>query len=133
MDEIGPEPERAIYALSVAAALLEEAKIQSEETASVETIIKARDSMRIACSAILFKDGYIAPDFDSSFSYLRSKYGEKVPLNEWKDIEQMAKASPLDRITNLLGLAKDQGHKNAKKALESAGRFLEASGALITE
>jgi hypothetical protein len=133
MDEIGPEPERAIYALSVAAQLLEEARIQSGESASVETVIKARDSMRIACSAILFKDGYVAADFDSSVAYLRSKYGEKVPINEWRDIELMAKGSPLERITNFLGLAKNQGQENAKKALEAAGRFLEASSTLIIE
>jgi len=133
MDEIGPEPERAIYALSVAAQLLEEAKVQAEGSPSEETIIMARDSMRIACSAILFKDGYIAPDFDSSVTYLASKYGEKVPLAEWKTIEQMAKGSPLGKIAGFLGLGKGQAQENAMKALEAAGRFLEASGALIIE
>jgi hypothetical protein len=133
MDEIGPEPERAIYALTIAAQLLEEAKDQAEESVFEQTIIKARDSMRIACSAILFKDGFIAPDLDSSCNYLRKKYGERIPINEWKHVEQIAKGNPIEKISSFLGFGKNTQQENAKKALEVAGKFLDASNSLIVE
>jgi hypothetical protein len=133
MDEIGPEPERAIYALSIAVQLLDEAKEQAEESVYEQTIIKARDSMRIACSAILFKDGYIAGDFDSSCNYLTKKYGEKIPINEWKRVEQIAKGNPIEKISAFLGLGKNKQQENAKKAIELARAFIKASSSLIVE
>ena len=87
--------------------------------------------MRIASSAILFRDGFIAPDLESSCSYLKKKYGGSFPLNEWKEVEAISNTSPLDRLVEVFGLGKDRLEKNAKKALDAANKFLKISSELV--
>ena len=133
MEEIGAEPERAVYALSVAVEMLQSAEENATKSSFEDSLMQSRDSMRIASSAILFRDGFIAPDLESSCSYLKKKYGDALPLDEWKEVERIARTTLLDRITGFLGIGKGRVESNAKKALDSAFRFINASNALILE
>lgn len=131
MEEIEAEPERAAYALEVAAALLGTAMEMAEKSEYDEAIVSARDAMRMAGSALLFKDGLVSSDLGSSCSYLKKKYGDELPVSEWERVEALSKTSILDKLADFLGSGKDRLEKDALQAMESAHRFLHASSILL--
>jgi hypothetical protein len=133
MEEIEAEPERAVYAISVANELLLSAQKKASKSSFEEAIIESRDSMRIASSAILFRDGYIANDLESSCIYLKKKYGDVVPVDEWRFVESMVQSSPIDSLVSKLGFGKTNREDQAKKAINAADRFISASGILLVE
>lgn len=133
MQKIDAEPDRAIYALSIAAELLQSAQDNASDSSFEEAIIQSRDSIRMASSAILFKDGFVATDLESSCTYLKKKYSKAIPVDEWRHVETLANSGPFDRLVGLFGIGKGRLEKNAKEALEAANRFLSASTFLLIE
>lgn len=133
MEEIGQEPERALYALSVAMEMLQFAEKKVSDSSFEDAIFHSRDSMRLASSAILFRDGLVAPDLESSCTYLKEKYGDALPLDEWREVEAIARTGPIEQITGFLGIGKSRIADNAQKALDAAVRFVKASSALLIE
>lgn len=133
MEEIEAEPERAIYAISIAHDLLLSAQENASKSSFEEAIIESRDSMRIASSAILFRDGYIANDLESSCAYLKKKYGEVMPVDEWRLVEGMVRSGPIDQLVSKLGFGKTNREDQAKKAINAADRFVSASGVILVE
>jgi hypothetical protein len=131
LQRVEPEAGRAIYALSVAAELYESAEQKVAESSFEDSIGLSRDCMRLASSALLFQDGYIATDLDSSCGYLKKRYGGALPVTEWVAVEGMASERPADRILGIFGRGKGIPEQNAKKALESAKRFLDAASEII--
>jgi len=131
LERVGAEVGQAQFALVTAAELLVEAKEKADDLKFGEALMLSRDAIRMASSAILFKDGLVAADFDSSYSYLTATYGDKIPIAEWKAVESLSRSSIVDRISAALGLGKKGPENNAKKAIESATRFIEAAGALV--
>jgi uncharacterized protein (UPF0332 family) len=130
MEKIDAEPERATEALSVAAELLVSAKENADSTEFDEAFLAARDSMRIASSAILFRDGCVASDFESTYAYLKKEYGESIPLDEWKEVERISK-SRASLLSGLFGAGKKNIENDSKKALEAALKFLKASNEIV--
>jgi hypothetical protein len=131
MQEIEAEPERAAYALEVAASLLGSAKEMAEKSSFDEAIVSARDSMRMAGSALLFKDGLVSTDLDSSCQYLAEKYGSELPVDEWRRVEQLTRTSFIDKLADIFGSSKNRLEKNADLAMEAAHKFLSACSMLI--
>jgi|GEM_PF-2893068 len=131
LQRIEPEAGRAIYALSVAMELLESAQQKAAESGFEDAIILSRDSMRLASSALLFEDGYVATSLDSSCGYLKRRYGDSIPIAEWVAVEGMASGRPADSILRIFSRSKGSAEQDAKKALESAGKFIGAASAII--
>ena len=130
MQEIEAEPERAAYALEVAASLLGSAMEMIGKSSYDEAIISARDAMRMASSALLFKDGLISSDFNSSCDYLKKKYGDELPVADWIKVEQLTRTSLIDKLADILH-TKGRLEKNANVALEGAHKFLSACSILL--
>jgi hypothetical protein len=126
------ERTRAVYALSVAADLLASAESNNAESNFEESIALSRDSMRMASSAVIFLDGKVASDLESSCSYLKGKYDGIIPIDEWREVEAIARDSIPDRLGQLLG-GKRQLEKASSRALESAARFFGATSAIVGE
>ena len=131
MEEIEAEPERAAYAFEAATAMLASAMELAEQCSFDEAILSARDSMRMASSALLFKDGLVAGDLESICAYLKKKYGDELPVEEWRDVERLSKTSIVDRIADMLTRSRGRLEQNANRSTESARRFLSASSTLL--
>ena len=130
MHEIEAEPERAAYALEVAASLLGTAKEMADQSSVDDAITTARAAMRMASSALLFKDGLISSDFNSSCDYLQKKYGDELPVSQWKRVEQLTKTSIVDKLADIFS-SKGRLEKNANEAMDAAHKFLSASSILL--
>ncbi len=127
MEKIPAEPERAMYALSVAAGLLASAREKADSSEYGESVRMCRDSMRVASSAVLFRDGLVSGDFESSYSYLKKKYGGKIDADKWKEVESLA-----GNARSLLGfLSAGRKKRDAEKALDDAVDFLRASDSIV--
>ncbi len=124
------DTERAVQALSLAGEMLHSAELKNSESSYEEAIAFARDSMRLASSAVLFLDGKVAPDFDTSCRYLREKYGDMLHVDEWQEVEQLSKMGLAERIWGIFSAGK-RLQKDAEKALESAARFLGTVTAIV--
>lgn len=122
-----PDRLSAIYALSTASMLIEDAKDKYDRGNFVGTITSSRDAMRMASSALLFNDGYIAPTFEATVFYLSKKYPKRFPLEEWKAAES---PSISGRLSSLLGSALSM-QEEASKALNSAEKFVAEARQLL--
>jgi len=127
-----PDTERAVHALSLAGEMLQSAESKSSESSYEEAIVLARDSMRLASSAVLFLDGKVASDLDTSCRYLSGKYGDVLNVDEWREVERMPGMELAQRLTSIFG-GRDRLRKDAEKALESAARFLGATTAIVDQ
>jgi len=124
---------RVMVALSAALEFLQSAQQKAAESSYDDAIILSRDSMRAASSAILFKDGLMAADLESSCSYLKRRYGDSVQVSEWREVEALAQPSVMDSLAGIFGSRRGQREKDARRALECAARFVEATGTIIGE
>ena len=131
MEKIEAEPERAIYALSLAADLLRIAQEKLAESVFEETLAFSRDSMRVAGSAVLFLDGVVASDLDSSCAHIRQRYGDSIPIEGWRRVESLAKSNIVDAIGDVFGNRKSRVEKNAKEALDAAEKFFYATSTVV--
>ncbi len=116
-----PDRLSAIYALSSASMLLDEARYNYDRGDFMGAVTSSRDAMRMASSALLFNDGYIAPTFEATLVYLSRKYPGRLPLDGWKAAESPSFAG---RLTIIMG-GKRFLQQEAEKALESAGTFVK--------
>jgi len=131
MEKIEAEPERAVYALSLAADLLRLAQEKMADSVFEEAVAFSRDSMRVAGSAVLFMDGLVASDLESSCAHIRKRHGDSIPVEEWRRVESLAKSNLVDAIGDVLGKRKARIEKNAKDALDAAERFLNATSTVV--
>lgn len=122
---------RAIYAISAAAELLQSAERKNAESSFEESIALSRDSMRMSSSAVLFLEGKVASDFESSIVYLQKRYDDIIPVAEWREVERLAKDNIHGRLSSLIGGDRSMLEKDAAKALESAAKFFGATSAIV--
>jgi len=132
LERVESESSRAFYAIITAAGILLEAKQKADESKFDEALALSRDSMRMASSAVLFRDGFVAADLGSSLAYLAKNYGDRIPVAEWKAVESLSKSSVVDRIGAIFGLSdRTQLEKNVNLAIESADKFIGAAGDVL--
>jgi len=132
LERVDTESSRAFYAIITAASILIEAKQKADESKFDEALELTRDSMRLASSAVLFRDGFVAVDLSSSIEYLTKNYKDQIPVEEWKSVETTFKSSIVDKIGAIFGLGnKAQLEKNVNLAIESADKFIGAAGEVL--
>lgn len=132
--QIEPNRENALFALTMSADLLISAKQKFENKEYLNTIDDAKNCIRVAVSALLYNDGYVAASIDSSVYYLEKNYSGLFPLNDWKIIEAIKPdeiGGLFEILIKKLGREKEDKAKtfgddqsNAKVAISSAEKFV---------
>jgi hypothetical protein len=128
------EPDRAsaAFALATASELLVLANERLGRGDFRGSFEESRNAIRMASSAILFRDGYIADSLDSTLIYLLKHYPGILPLDDWQRLEQMpAYDSPglYNMLLAAMGKLKKTGEQEAKEAVMVAGAFIESARA----
>ena len=117
-----PNRIKAIEAVNLASELLEQARIYFEEGNYEECMNRSRDAVRVASSALLFGDGFVASTFEDTLEYIKTRYPAKFPINDWMRLENV---SIIDGIKYLL-LSREKKKEEARYALTTAERVVGA-------
>ena len=72
-----PDLDSALCAIDTASEMLNAAAEKLSQKDYATAFNDSRDSMRVAISALLFKDGVIASTFEATADYLEKHYPEK--------------------------------------------------------
>lgn len=115
-----PDRLSAIHAVSVASNLVREARENYRRGDFMEAISTSKNAMRIASSAVLFRDGYISSTFEDTVLYLSRKYPGRFPLEKWKETESPSIAG---RFKSIIG-GRKLLEKEAGEAVETADKFV---------
>ncbi|VVC04084.1 Uncharacterised protein [Candidatus Bilamarchaeum dharawalense] len=124
-----PDLSRASFALDVAMYMLDTAKDKFNEKNYVAAFEESRNSVRMASSAILFRDGRVFKTLNQTMDYLDRTYST-FPIKEWKHLESIDLASGSGSYHVLLRLVRKifniEKHES-KQALLLAWRFLDST------
>ncbi|HSB47699.1 MAG TPA: hypothetical protein VLD37_06830 [Candidatus Bilamarchaeum sp.] len=122
-----PDYASALIALNAATDLLESAREKMTHDDLPGALENSRDAIRLASSALLFRDGYVAGSLEDTASYLSKRYPGVFPLADWDTLEVAASG----RVTLYKLLLSAMG-KIKKDAREEAGRALTTAEAFIS-
>ncbi len=108
--KINPEPSKALYAVEMAEEFLKNAKTKIGEGKKDEALDDVKNAIRMASSALLYYDGYVANSLDTTCYYLQNHYPKRFPTDEWRVIEVGTKTGVrvFDSILEKLGLKKKE-------------------------
>jgi len=123
-----PDLVSAYVAMDVAAEMLNSAIEKYHNKTYEEAFIDSRNSVRVAASAILLKDGCIASTFDSTIRYLEPRYSNILPLDSWSDLEAIQAEGDgiIYFLLKVIGKIKKPNRQQAKKAIITAEQFLNS-------
>jgi len=127
---LGKDLANAVLALDLASSLLDVARerfLQGDYHGSLE---QSRDAIRVASSAILFKDGYVSASFESTLNYFLKNYPGAFPLDEWRELETAYTEYGLfSMIMKALKKEKKAGEDEANAAIAAASAFITCAKA----
>ncbi len=83
-----PDRIRAIEAMEAADSLLFSSNVSMEREDYACSFEESRNAIRVAASAMLFKDGYVAKTLESTIDYLEKGYPDIFPCSDWTIIEK---------------------------------------------
>ncbi|MBN1170478.1 hypothetical protein JXA56_05620 [Candidatus Micrarchaeota archaeon] len=127
-----PDYIQASIAINAASEMLNSAKEKMKFRDYGNSFEDARNVIRIAVSALMFKDGMIVQTFDATIQYLNEKYPETFPVEKWKSIEKtMTGEGPglVNRIIEIIG--KKPREADAGDAVKVANEFLNTVKKLV--
>ncbi len=127
--KIKPEPSKAIYAVGAAEEFLESAKAKFKSGEREEALEDVKNAIRIASSAILYYDGYVAGTLDTTCYYLQNHYPKRFPTDEWRIIEIGTKTGVrlVDAVLEKLGLEK----KKEEMKVDEVGRAIAIANVFV--
>lgn len=129
-----PDLAGAILATHIASEMLASAKEKYESMTYSDSFSDSRNAMRIAASAVLLRDGYVASTFEASYEYLSYHYKDRLSLASWYSMERTLWADGQGLICRLLqavGLIKKMDKKQAKEAITTADKFLHSVSKIV--
>lgn len=129
-----PDSVGAMLALLAASDMLESAGLRLGNGDYEAALIDARDSMRLASSAVLLQDGYVATTLEATVSYLEWRYAGLLPLGPWLQMETAfpgRSAGLMSRLASLLGKNKKPDKDNTGQVLATAGSFISSVRAIL--
>ncbi len=133
--KIDPEPSKAIYAVGVAEELIGSAREKADSGKYEDAMEDIKNAIRVASSALLYNDGYVANTLDTTCYYLQNHYPKKFPVKEWKIIEIGTKTGVklVDTILEKLGFGKKQEarKREAERALAIAEVFVQSVKTIV--
>jgi hypothetical protein len=131
MDEsrFAPPAGNPAQAFSLAAEMLEIARERFSEGDLQAALDGSRDCIRLASSAILFRDGYVTDDFGKTVQYLSRRYDSIFPLREWERVEMtyLGSGGMYKMILKMMGKTIRSDQELVDEALTVAQRFVETA------
>ncbi|MFN7991242.1 MAG: hypothetical protein U0R44_03730 [Candidatus Micrarchaeia archaeon] len=123
---VAPDLASAIYALDLASDTLRDAKEKFTSHDLQGALDGSRDAIRIASSALMFRDGYVTADFDRTVRFLRSKYDDQLPLRAWERVEMayLGEGGLYNMLLVALGKERKSDDDLVSEALSVAETFI---------
>ena len=129
-----PDRTRAVFAINAASHILDVARERFYCRDYRGAFQESKNAIRMASSALLFRDGYIASTLDATLMHMEENYLNQLPIEEWQSLESMITGvgpGLLNLIIRLTGKDKKTGRAEAGMALMVAERFLASTDALM--
>jgi hypothetical protein len=116
-------------AMALAGDLLSAAKERYSSGDLQSALEGSRDAIRVASSAILFRDGYITDDFDKTVRYLSRRYDGLFPLRDWERVEMtyLGEGGVYNMLLRMMGMRRRSDSEMVRAALDVAERFIETT------
>lgn len=128
--KIEPDKTSALFALDLASEALLSARerfFRGEYRVSLE---ESRNAMRLASSALMFRDGYVGGSLDAAVFYISRRYPGMFPVEAWESVERIpVEDTPglYNMVLSALGRLRKAGEKEARDAIVIAEMFLESA------
>lgn len=134
--KVKPEPSKAMFAIEAAADLVESARIGIRQNNFEQAYEDSKNAIRMASSAIMYNDGYIANSLDGAYDYMEKVQGKKELVEDWRNIEIKSPENTgfFDRILDFLRLKKKSyvnTEESARKALSVAEVFVQSARTIV--
>ena len=129
-----PDIPSAMFAIDAASAILNAAREKFSHKNYKEAFQESKDAIRMASSALLIRDGYVASTFEATIMYIADRYQDRLPVDEWQHLESVLTGDGpglLNLILRLTGKNKKTGEEEASQALTIAERFLVSVKAMV--
>lgn len=120
-----PDVETAFRALEAAAEMVAMASEKLEKKDYPGAFDQSRDAVRVAASALLFKDGRIAQTLEATSGYIDRRYPERFRLKDWHWMEKTVSGDGPGLLNMLIrAMGKGAGEREARRAVDIATEFL---------
>ncbi len=128
-----PDMISAIQAVDAASQMLLFAKELLERGDYCGSLEQSRGSLRVAASALLYKDGVIAQTFEATAKHIEKQYPDQFPLEDWEKIERTVTGDGPGILNMLIRASgKQTGVPQARHALSIATSFLNNVKQLVS-
>ncbi len=129
---ISPNRAGALIALQSASDLLLLAREHFSHRDFRGALQESRNAIRLASSAVLFSDGVVSGNLESTLAYLSERHPGALPTEEWHRLEEAPdEDSPglYGMLMAAMGKLKKTGRQEAKDAITLAESFIMSAGA----
>lgn len=128
-----PDMISAIQAVEAASQMLFAAKELMEGGDYCGSLEQSRAALRVAASALLYKDGVIAQTFEATTEHIEKQYPDTFPLSDWEKIERTVTGDGPGLLNMLIRASGRQtGIPEARHALSIATSFLNNVKQLVS-
>src|SRR4030095_7106726 len=125
-----PDLASALYAMDLALEMLQSAKEKLSKEDYRGAFDASKNAVRLASSAVMFRDGYVSDNLESTAAYLLQKYPGDFPVEEWHKLEEMTIEGGYGlyyMIMKAMGKVKKAGEAEAIEAFEVANHFIQSA------
>lgn len=132
--QVLPDLAGAILATHIASEMLVSAREKYGSRTYEDSVSDSRDAIRIAASAVLLKDGYVASTFEATYDYLLRHYKDRLSLTPWHSMEKSSWGDGhgiIYRILKVIGIIREVDKKQAKEAIATAEKFLHSVSQMV--
>jgi hypothetical protein len=128
-----PDMISALQAVDAASQMLLQASEMLESGNYPESVEQSRRALRVAASALLFRDGVIAQTFEATAEHIEKAYPKTFPLRDWQEIEKKVTGDGPGLLNLLIRASGRQpGGQDARNALLVATDFLNNVKQLVS-
>lgn len=128
-----PDMISALAAVEAASEMLLLASDMLERGDYAGSLEQSRGALRVAASALLFRDGIIAQTFEATAEHIERAYPKTFPLRDWQRIEKTVTGEGPGLLNLLIRASgKHTGIPEAKDALTVATTFLNNVKQLVS-
>jgi len=129
---ISPNRAGALIALQSASDLLLLARELFSHGDFRGALLESRNAIRLSSSALLFSDGVVSDNLETTLAYLSERHPGALPIEEWHRLEEAPdEDSPglYGMILAAMGKLKKTGRQEAKDAIALAESFILSASA----
>ena len=124
-----PDYASAMVALTAASDLLALARDKLAHDDIEGAIESSRDAIRLASSAILYRDGYVSGSLEDTEDYISKKYPGVFPVGDWDRIEITAspRVTLYKMVLSAMGKIRPPDRSVAEEAVVIADTFIRTA------